>query len=625
MNLLNFKSNLCCFLNSRTSVKASVLLICLLLSLSVNATSRPEVITGLITFRHDKSPWGVKFFVNGEWTYNHDLRDPAIVSDVLDQIQEAGVNVIYHDLTNWANNPYLHWAHCDEMLPVVEPEIIRRGMKQFAMFRATGKHPSEHVGYPFYISIPIANARAKRIWEEKAQKNEWWIYKGKPVIKIWGITSTQFWDAFDMASESDKEYLRKFTILTEQKLNDRDHLDLRVDRLKDDSKYRRIEPYDQDIGGPWVPNRYKVTGAIWDERVSWGMGASEILDLGWYDESSDGSAWARTDATDAINGNCTTPRKCNEYPSTDWNIYFNTVKKYLTPVVTLSTGVNGQGIVVRNPERIGLTPGAEVTLTAMPAPGMVFTGWSGDATGLANPLTIIVNDNFKVDASFSLPPDVQKLTIVSSEASAEENSGNRKEYSYDGDPETRWANDNTPENNWITYDLGEVQNISAVKLMLFRGETRGYPIKIEVGDTNESFSELWSGNLASNDGFHEIAFSETAGRYVRVSMTGLNSNGHNWFSIYETEILQLKPDLSSGRQISENLNSLIISFMQGGINVSAGQTPAYLEVINLTGRILYKKNGVFDNYFIPISTPGLYLVRVRQDGKVVSRKIIVRN
>ncbi len=291
----------------------------------------------------------------------------------------------------------------------------------------------------------------------------------------------------------------------------------------------------------------------------------------------------------------------------------------------LRLSVVGQGSVSISPSLTSYPPGTEVTLTATPEPGEVFTGWSGGASGTSNSVTVTMNEDIAVNASFSITSDYQKLTIVASEASAEENAINVKENSYDGDLGTRWANDNNPDNNWITYDLGEVQNISAVKLMLFRGATRGYPIKIEVGVINESFSEVWSGNLASNDGFHEIAFSETAGRYVRVSMTGLNSDGHNWFSIYEVEILQMKPDVSSGRQIAENLNSLVINLMHGGISVSAGQTPAYLEVINLTGRILYKKNGVLENYFVPISTPGLYIMRLRQDGKEVTRKIVVTN
>ena len=52
----------------------------------------------------------------------------------------------------------------------------------------------------------------------------------------------------------------------------------------------------------------------------------------------------------------------------------------------------------------GYTSGTLVQLTAVPGPGFRFTGWSGDATGSANPLTVVMNTSKTVTASFAAIP-----------------------------------------------------------------------------------------------------------------------------------------------------------------------------------------------------------------------------
>ena len=54
----------------------------------------------------------------------------------------------------------------------------------------------------------------------------------------------------------------------------------------------------------------------------------------------------------------------------------------------------------------GYYDGTTLTLTATPDPGAVFTGWSGDATGLTNPLALTVNGNMSVTAGFAAAPDL---------------------------------------------------------------------------------------------------------------------------------------------------------------------------------------------------------------------------
>jgi lysyl endopeptidase len=74
-----------------------------------------------------------------------------------------------------------------------------------------------------------------------------------------------------------------------------------------------------------------------------------------------------------------------------------------TPPVqyTLTTNTVGQGSITLNPPGGTYDEGTVVTLTAVPASGWQFDGWSGDLTGTTNPTTITMNSNKTVTATFS--------------------------------------------------------------------------------------------------------------------------------------------------------------------------------------------------------------------------------
>ena len=68
--------------------------------------------------------------------------------------------------------------------------------------------------------------------------------------------------------------------------------------------------------------------------------------------------------------------------------------------VTLSTSVVGSGSITRNPNQTTFNQGDSVTLTAVPASGYTFSGWSGDASGSTNPLLVTMNANKSITATF---------------------------------------------------------------------------------------------------------------------------------------------------------------------------------------------------------------------------------
>ncbi len=67
---------------------------------------------------------------------------------------------------------------------------------------------------------------------------------------------------------------------------------------------------------------------------------------------------------------------------------------------TLTTQVQGSGTVMAEPAMSSYATGSHVSLTAQPAAGWEFIGWSGDLTGNANPVSLFMNANKTVTAIF---------------------------------------------------------------------------------------------------------------------------------------------------------------------------------------------------------------------------------
>ncbi|HWR26852.1 MAG TPA: PA14 domain-containing protein, partial [Candidatus Thermoplasmatota archaeon] len=76
----------------------------------------------------------------------------------------------------------------------------------------------------------------------------------------------------------------------------------------------------------------------------------------------------------------------------------------LPPQYTLAMNTIGSGSVTKNPNQSTYNSGTIVTLTATPASGWSFTGWSGDLTGSTNPTTITMTGNKAVTATFTINP-----------------------------------------------------------------------------------------------------------------------------------------------------------------------------------------------------------------------------
>jgi glucose/arabinose dehydrogenase len=103
--------------------------------------------------------------------------------------------------------------------------------------------------------------------------------------------------------------------------------------------------------------------------------------------------------------------------------------------------------------------------------------------------------------------------------------------SFDNNESTRYCNDGNLSTASITYTLASTASISKVRLLFYNGTFRTYPVKISVGLT-----VVFTGNTATAASYWEKSFTPVTGNSVTVTMTGLNSSGSNWFSIWEAEV-----------------------------------------------------------------------------------------
>jgi uncharacterized repeat protein (TIGR02543 family) len=75
----------------------------------------------------------------------------------------------------------------------------------------------------------------------------------------------------------------------------------------------------------------------------------------------------------------------------------------VTPSHAFTTTISPSagGSIVRVPNATSYATDTVVTLTASPATGYAFTGWSGSLTGMKNPVTVTMNADKKITASFA--------------------------------------------------------------------------------------------------------------------------------------------------------------------------------------------------------------------------------
>ena len=117
---------------------------------------------------------------------------------------------------------------------------------------------------------------------------------------------------------------------------------------------------------------------------------------------------AATETTDGVHPNAAGEEKM----ATRW---YAALQALLPPPVTggftLTLSTSGSGVVSKNPNQLSYLSGSSVTLTATPAAGFVFSGWSGDASGLTNPLSVTMTANKSIGATFGAAPVIAQQLV----------------------------------------------------------------------------------------------------------------------------------------------------------------------------------------------------------------------
>lgn len=127
------------------------------------------------------------------------------------------------------------------------------------------------------------------------------------------------------------------------------------------------------------------------------------------------------------------------------------------------------GSVTKNPDRASYEYGSQVSLTASAAEGFIFTGWSGDAAGSDNPLTVVMNSPKTITANFAV--QTFALTVNAANGSISK-SPDQDRYEY-GSPVvltaaaaagytfSGWSGDATSSENPLTVLMNADKTISA--------------------------------------------------------------------------------------------------------------------------------------------------------------------
>ncbi|WP_191906974.1 InlB B-repeat-containing protein [Adhaeribacter soli] len=153
-------------------------------------------------------------------------------------------------------------------------------------------------------------------------------------------------------------------------------------------------------------------------------------------------------------------------------ISFTVIDQIAPQQYSMSVSVNGSGTVSQSSNQTSYTRGATVTLTATPGPGSQFTGWSGDAAGNTNPLTVTMDSDKVITATFSGLPEQYNLNVTANGSGTVAKSPNQTTYSSgtsvtltatpnSGYKFSGWSGDVTGTTNPVTITMSSDNNITA--------------------------------------------------------------------------------------------------------------------------------------------------------------------
>jgi lysophospholipase L1-like esterase len=165
------------------------------------------------------------------------------------------------------------------------------------------------------------------------------------------------------------------------------------------------------------------------------------------------------------------------------SIEVNILGDYYKIFVTLNP-TNG-GSVNLTPNKIFYENGNTVVLSSIPAEGYVFESWSGDVSGIDNPVYVTIDNNLYVTTNFRIPNTVtQKKQIIPDKFALLQN------YPNPFNPETT-INYQLPKTSYIKITIYNVQG-QLIKTLLNQKQSAGY-YQLKWNATDSQGDKLPSG------------------------------------------------------------------------------------------------------------------------------------
>ena len=142
-------------------------------------------------------------------------------------------------------------------------------------------------------------------------------------------------------------------------------------------------------------------------------------------------------------------------------------------------------------------------------------------------------DNFSLSESGNV-----KLTVASVVASTDD--GNVASNTLDNNLSTRWSADGNGQ--YITFNLGSLKSVSALKIAWYKGDERTAGFDVLVGSSTADLIQVHSGfSSGSTLELQTYEFSDTDAQYVRI--IGYGNSASSWNSITEVVVWGSESDL----------------------------------------------------------------------------------
>ncbi|MFD1003649.1 carbohydrate-binding protein [Ohtaekwangia kribbensis] len=214
--------------------------------------------------------------------------------------------------------------------------------------------------------------------------------------------------------------------------------------------------------------------------------------------------------------------------------------------LTVNISPSAGGSVSRSPNNTTYTAGTVVTLTATPASGYTFSGWSGAASGTSASTTVTMNANQTVTATFTASTGTPEIVLSSTAGNAQVAlnwtvsnitlTGQEVYRDTDSDPagrtriatvsaSTRSYTDTTPVNGttyyyWIKGITSTTSYNSNAAQATPQGSSGTATIRLEEAETPTS-------GYCSADGSRQSSYSGASNGYY-INLSNSSAKGINW-------------------------------------------------------------------------------------------------